>query len=76
MRPYLHDVVRGRCFEENTGQPCAVAGLPGQRRCVARGCTDVDALAAFASAIYEAAAEQPNQTVSITFVARRSSIAA
>ena len=30
----------------DTGQPRAVAGLPGRRRYVARGCADADATAA------------------------------
>ena len=60
----------------DTGQPRAVAGLPGRRRYVARGCTDTVVMSAFASASHEAAPAQQNQTVSITFVARRSSIAA
>lgn len=65
----------------DTGQPRAVAGLPGQRSCAARGytargCADADAMAAFAAESREAASAQQNQTVSITFVARRSSMAA
>ena len=67
--------VRARFFEGvKTGQPRAVAGLPGQRSCVACDCTD--AMSAFAAGSHEAAVGQPNQTVSITFVARRSSMAA
>ena len=69
--------VRARFFEgAKTGQPRAEAGLPGQRSCAACDCTDVHAMSAFAAGSHEAAVGQPNQTVSITFVARRSSMAA
>ena len=53
-----------------------VAGLPGQRSCAACDCTDAVVMAAFGSEAHETAGVQQNQTVSITFVARRSSIAA
>ena len=59
----------------DTGQPREVAGLPGRRRCAACDCTDAVVMAAFAAESREAAAARQNQTVSITFVARRSSIA-
>ena len=60
----------------DTGQPREVAGLPGQRSCAACDCTDAVVMAAFGSEAHETAGLQQNQTVSITFVARRSSIAA
>ena len=60
----------------NTGQPREVAGLPGQRSCAACDCTDAVVMAAFGSEAHETAGVQQNQTLSITFVARRSSIAA
>ena len=59
-----------------SGQPRTEAGLPGQRSCAACDCTDVDAMAAFATDSHEAAAMYMSQTVSMTFVARRSSMAA
>ena len=59
-----------------TGQPRAVAGLPGQRSCAACDCTGSDVTSAFAAESDEIAVVQQNQTMSITFVARRSSMAA
>ena len=58
------------------GQPREAAGLPGQRSCAACDCTGSDVTSAFAAGSHEAAVGRQNQTVSITFVARRASIAA